>query len=486
MINSQNKVFTRAAAKAIKTKTDENSRLIVKDTKITKQKTTIQVTTNNPLKNTLQKQVPTRKRPALGDVNINATQPSQGNGKALKPGTHAKKPADKVTKPAPKEPKEAVKVNVDEKENATVAQERFKAGGQVKETRTSVFQQSTQIVNKKVVVSLPDVSPVTKPPGAQLSVKKPIPNIESIKKVTREIDMESEVHVAKKSKFTGWDDLDADDVSDPLMVSEYVVEIYEYLKEVEIETKPSPDYMSIQTELKWKMRTILIDWLVDVHSKFRLLPETLFLAVNLIDRFLSLRVVSCAKLQLVGIAAMFIASKYEEVSHPTIANFIFLADGGYNEEEVLKAERYILQVLNFGLQYPNPMNFLRRCSKAENYDMQTRTLGKYLMEITLMDHRFLEYVPSAIAGAALYLSRKMLNKGGWDVNLAHYSSYSEEELEPVAQLMLDYLSKPSAQESIFNKYSTKRYLKASVFVDDWMKKHKATESASSDENDSEY
>jgi hypothetical protein len=99
--------------------------------------------------------------------------------------------------------------------------------------------------------------------------------------------------------------------------------------------------MSNQAELKWKMRAILVDWLVDVHTKFRLLPETLYLAINLIDRFLSLRVVSCAKLQLVGVAAMFIASKYEEICHPTIANFIFLADGGYTEEEVLKAERYV-------------------------------------------------------------------------------------------------------------------------------------------------
>lgn len=171
--------------------------------------------------------------------------------------------------------------------------------------------------------------------------------------------------------------------------------------------------MEIQTDLKWKMRQILVDWLIEVHGKFRLLPETLYLAINILDRFLSLRVVSLVKLQLVGVTAMFIASKYEEIIHPSIANFSYMSDGGYTDEEVLKAERYVLSVISFDLQYPNPMNFLRRCSKAENYDIQTRTLAKYLMEVSLMDHRFLVYVPSIIAAAALYLARKMLGRGSW-------------------------------------------------------------------------
>lgn len=99
--------------------------------------------------------------------------------------------------------------------------------------------------------------------------------------------------------------------------------------------------MERQKDLHWKMRGILVDWLVEVHQKFRLLPETLFLAVNIIDRFLSLRVCSLPKLQLVGITALFIASKYEEVMCPSIQNFIYMADGGYTDDEILKAEQYV-------------------------------------------------------------------------------------------------------------------------------------------------
>ena len=141
------------------------------------------------------------------------------------------------------------------------------------------------------------------------------------------------------------------------------------------------------------MRGILMDWLLEVHNKFRLLPETLYLCVNIIDRFLSARPVSLAKLQLVGITCMFIAAKYEEVVAPTVQNFLYMADGGYTEEEILKAERYVLQVLDFSLQYPSPFNFLRRVSKADGYDIQSRTLAKYLMEISLVDHTFLPFPP---------------------------------------------------------------------------------------------
>jgi hypothetical protein len=176
---------------------------------------------------------------------------------------------------------------------------------------------------------------------------------------------------------------------------------------------PDPNYMSKQKELQWKMRAILIDWLVEVHLKFRLLPETLFLTVNLIDRFLSLRTVSLAKLQLVGITAMFIAAKYEEVFAPSINQFAYIADGGYSNEEIIKAERYLLSMMDFKLQYPSPLNFLRRCSKADDYDLQNRTLAKYLMEITLMDENFLPHPSSLISAAALYLSRVMLSRDVW-------------------------------------------------------------------------
>ncbi|KAH7414393.1 cyclin-like protein [Phaeosphaeria sp. MPI-PUGE-AT-0046c] len=266
-------------------------------------------------------------------------------------------------------------------------------------------------------------------------------------------------------------DLDKEDVDDPLMVSEYVVEIFDYLKELEIATMANPDYMDNQNELEWKMRGILVDWLLEVHTRFRLLPETLFLAVNIIDRFLSAKVVQLDRLQLVGVTAMFIASKYEEVLSPHVQNFRHVADDGFTEEEILSAERFVLAALNYDLSYPNPMNFLRRISKADNYDIQTRTLGKYLLEIGCLDHRFLAHPPSQIAAASMYLARLVLESGPWDATLEHYSGYTEEEIQPVLQLMIDYLSGPVVHEAFFKKYASKKFLKASIVLRKWAKEY---------------
>lgn len=105
-----------------------------------------------------------------------------------------------------------------------------------------------------------------------------------------------------------------------------------------------PDYMDNQTEIEWSMRTTLVDWLIQVHARYHLLPETLWIAINVMDRFLSKRVVSLIKLQLVGITAMFIASKYEEIMAPSVEEFVFMTEGGYTKDEILKGERIILQV----------------------------------------------------------------------------------------------------------------------------------------------
>lgn len=208
-------------------------------------------------------------------------------------------------------------------------------------------------------------------------------------------------------------ELDAEDLDDPSMCAEYVRDIFDYYKELETVTMPNANYMDHQDDLEWKMRGILVDWLIEVHTRFRLLPETLFLAINIVDRFLSSKVVPLDKLQLVGITAMFIASKYEEVLSPHVGNFVHVADDGFTVDEVLSAERYTLSTLKYDLSYPNPMNFLRRISKADNYDIQTRTVGKYLMEISLVDHRFLEYRQSHIAAASMYLARMILERGAW-------------------------------------------------------------------------
>ncbi|KAG6854408.1 hypothetical protein C0991_006950 [Blastosporella zonata] len=264
-----------------------------------------------------------------------------------------------------------------------------------------------------------------------------------------------------------WDDLDADDSDDPLMISEYVVDIFNYLKQIEITTMPNPNYMASQKELGWKMRGVLTDWLIQVHLRFRLLPETLFLCVNIIDRFLSARIVSLAKLQLVGVTCMFIAAKFEEIVAPSVTHFLMCADASYTESEILQAERYVLNTLDWNLSYPNPVHYLRRVSKADEYNVKVRTLAKYLLEIGCLEWRLIAAPPSLIAAASIWLARLALDMEVWTPNLAHYSSYPESALVPTANLMVNYIIRPIRHDSFHKKYAGKRYLKSSVYMRAW-------------------
>ncbi|KAH3664383.1 hypothetical protein WICMUC_005768 [Wickerhamomyces mucosus] len=280
----------------------------------------------------------------------------------------------------------------------------------------------------------------------------------------------NQVSDQKRSKVKEYerDDLDKEDINDPYMVSEYTTEIYEYLHELELKTLPTPDYLSSQTYIRANMRDQLVDWMCEVHNRFRLLPETLFIAINLVDRFLSREVVQVSKLQLLGSSSLFIASKYEEIYSPSVSNFAH--ESGDDIESVLSAETFILEVLDFNLSYPNPLNFLRRISKADQYDLDTRTVAKYFLEISIMDEKFIGIRPSLCAAAAMYLSRKIFEKDEWNGNLIYYSGeIFEDEILPVVQLILNYLVGPVKHEEFFKKYAARKFLKASVRTRQWAK-----------------
>ncbi|KAI1201149.1 cyclin-like protein [Nemania serpens] len=258
-----------------------------------------------------------------------------------------------------------------------------------------------------------------------------------------------------------------EDAWDVSMVAEYGDEIFRYMKEQEMALLPNPHYMDNQGEIQWSMRSVLMDWVVQVHTRFGLLPETLFLTVNYIDRFLSRKIVSLGKLQLVGATAIFIAAKYEEINCPSVQEIVYMVDGGYTVEEILKAERFMLSMLDFELGWPGPMSFLRRISKADDYDLETRTLAKYFLEVVIMDERFVASPPSYIAAGAHCLSRFILRKGEWSPPHVHYSGYTYQQLKPLVTMLLDCCRHARKHHSaVFEKYSDKRYRQASTYVEE--------------------
>ncbi|GIZ46394.1 hypothetical protein CKM354_000952100 [Cercospora kikuchii] len=256
-----------------------------------------------------------------------------------------------------------------------------------------------------------------------------------------------------------------DEQWDTSMVAEYGDEIFEYMREMETRMSPNPFYMELQAEIQWSMRAVLVDWVVQVHQRFNLLPETLFLTINYIDRFLSCKVVSLGKLQLVGATAIFVAAKYEEVNFPTMAELIYMVDNGYTADELLKAERFMLSMLQFELGWPGPMSFLRRISKADDYDLETRTLAKYFLEVTIMDERFVGCKPSFLAAGAHCMARLMLRKGEWSKSHVYYSNYTFRQLHRLLWALLECCQDAQKHHSaVFDKYTDKRYKRASTFV----------------------
>ena len=253
--------------------------------------------------------------------------------------------------------------------------------------------------------------------------------------------------------------------------------------------QPNPYYMDNQAEIQWSMRSVLMDWLVQVHGRFTLLPETLFLSVNYIDRFLSCKIVSLGKLQLVGATAIFVAAKYEEINCPSVQEIVYMVDHGYSVDEILKAERFMLSMLQFELGWPGPMSFLRRISKADDYDLETRTLAKYFLEIMIMDERFVGCPPSFTAAGAHCLARLVLDKGDWvrmsfplsalDCTLmipqspahVHYSQYTYSQLHHLVSTILECCQQPQKHHlAVFEKYSDKRYKRVSLFVQHQLQK----------------
>lgn len=268
------------------------------------------------------------------------------------------------------------------------------------------------------------------------------------------------------------EDIDVNDRDDPTCCTEYVSDIFEYCRQREVIDKVRPDYMSDQLDITERMRGILIDWMVEVHVKFKLLTETMFLSVNLVDRFLSIKPVTRTKLQLVGITAMLLASKYEEIYSPEVRDFIHISDGAYEREEVLKMERILLTTMDFNLSATTPLHFLRRFSKASKSDSRTHTLSKYLSELVLTEYNMMKYLPSQIAASAVYIARCMTGRSAWSATLEHYTTMGVEDFIDCARDMNAILKNalllgsklegaeraPKGYFAVYKKYSSERLL----------------------------
>jgi cyclin B len=190
---------------------------------------------------------------------------------------------------------------------------------------------------------------------------------------------------------------------------EYINSIYHNLLTEEqngIIPKPEYNYMSNQKEINQQMRSILIDWLIEVHHKFGFTDETLYMTVFIIDRFLTIEQITRSTLQLLGITALMIACKHEEIDLPKVDDFIYITDNAYTRDEVFAMENKVLNRLNFSLLYPSPIKFFELLANGFNFNNKQLMMGKYLMESFLIDLKNIKYKGSVIACATAYVVMK--------------------------------------------------------------------------------
>ena len=194
-------------------------------------------------------------------------------------------------------------------------------------------------------------------------------------------------------------------------VDEYIYDILVNLfkEEKSMTNNINPNYFGYQKEINQSMRSILIDWLIDVHDKLNFKQETLYITIYIIDSFLSKKIIERRKFQLLGITALLIASKLNEIDIRRIGDYVIITDNAYTKDDIKKMEEEIAQTFNFNFLVPSPLSFFEIISKISGIsdDKDKSDFGEFLIQSFLIDFRSLNYSYSIIAYASCFIIMKI-------------------------------------------------------------------------------
>ncbi|CAN1176081.1 CYCA1-1, partial [Linum perenne] len=257
------------------------------------------------------------------------------------------------------------------------------------------------------------------------------------------------------------------DIEDPQLCGTIACDIYKHLRASENKKRPTTDFMErTQTDIDASMRAILIDWLVEVAEEYELVPDTLYLAVNYIDRYLSGNVINRKRLQLLGVACMMIAAKYEEICAPHAGQFCFITDNTYFKDEVTSLKRSHLSFLHVGFCLLSLCSICRRFVRAsqgldEVPSMQLECLASYIAELSLLEYNMLCHPPSVVAASSIFLAKFIISpsRRPWNSTLQHYTLYQPSDLLNCIKDLhhLCCSSNNPTLSAIRDKYSTHKY-----------------------------
>ncbi|EPS73971.1 hypothetical protein M569_00786 [Genlisea aurea] len=311
-------------------------------------------------------------------------------------------------------------------------------------------------------------------PDVEYMDNKDISAIESIEKKASAIlsiseNFDTPVSICKRDVIasiieSGDKIADVDDnLDDPQLCAAIACDIYRHLRASEAKKRPAANFMEkIQKDINASMRAILIDWLVEVAEEYRLVPDTLYLTVNYIDRYLSGNPMDRQRLQLLGVSCMMIAAKYEEICAPQVEEFCYITDNTYFKDEVLLMESSVLNYLKFEMTAPTTKCFLRRFVRAaqgadEAPLLLLECLSNFVAELSLLEYGMLRFAPSMIAASAIFLAKFILlpSKRPWNATLRHYTRYEASDLRECYKFVAKKYCPPAVPQDYFGNNMTK-------------------------------
>ncbi|XP_042217786.1 G2/mitotic-specific cyclin-B3-like isoform X2 [Homarus americanus] len=380
----------------------------------------------------------TKKRSAFGDLTnaiekkiIDGKKVATQKGRVVRNGST--KSLRKVVKPPTKNPVQTLSLKVTTKEPGPVIKvDQAKELSFCDSLPSSQESNKTDLDDSAAYVTASEGSPVvTKPPTKVLVEDKPkLPE--------------------------GVEDYDKEMENDPFAVSNYAHDIFNYYKERESKFTIGR-YIERQPDVSRSMRSILVDWMVEVQESFELNHETLYLAVKIVDLYLAEVVIKRDALQLIGSTALFIACKFDERTPPYVDDFLYICDDAYKRKELICMEIKILQTVGFDLGVPLSYRFLRRYARCSKVSMEDLTFTRYILEMGLMDYELIDSSDSALAAAALLLTRIIRGDSTWPPTLQYYSGYQLEDLYHLVHMLHSMICQPPKEhlKTIRNKYSHK-------------------------------
>ena len=261
------------------------------------------------------------------------------------------------------------------------------------------------------------------------------------------------------------DDFEMKPVNAEIKTKENIQNVDDYFDEIcgeifqnEEKYLVNPSYMLNQSDINQRMRAILIDWLIDVHKKYKLVPQTMYIAVNLIDRYLAKNETNRKTLQLVGITAMFIACKYEEIYPPPLKDFVYITDGAYVKSDVISMENKMLKSLDFDLTFPTQWSIFEIYKKKLDLSDKTFKLAWFLLELCLINYNSLQFKMSHLVASAILIASKTLGeyKSNW---FGEIIGIEENKLEKCCKEIIDFNIYNSTHklQAIRNKFSSLKY-----------------------------